>query len=205
MLIGNRESDPLVAAGIAGENGGVDADQMAFVIHQRAAGVAGIDRSVRLDEIFHLLDSQSAAAGCAHDSCGYRLADAERIADGQTRCRRPRLCWNRPASAVGKFDPSILSTAMSVRGSVPITRAFNLSLVMQGDGDFLGAVHYVVVGQNVAFGADDDARSKSFLGSLLRYVETLPEVIAEKLAEEGIDALRRFPSPFASLLSTMKC
>ena len=55
----NRKSDPLVAARVAREDGGIDADQMAFVIHQRAAGVAGIDRRVRLDEVFHLLDSQA--------------------------------------------------------------------------------------------------------------------------------------------------
>jgi hypothetical protein len=34
----NGESDTLVAAGVAGENGCVDADQMTFVIDQRSAG-----------------------------------------------------------------------------------------------------------------------------------------------------------------------
>ena len=84
--------------------------------------------------------------------------------------------------------------------------SLHLALVMQGDGDFLGAVHHVIIRQNVALRADDDARSESFLASLLRYVESLARnVIAEELAEERIDALRALPSPFASPLSKMKC
>ena len=55
----NRKSDPLVAARVAGEDGGIDANQVAFVIDQCAAGVAGIDRSVGLDEVFQLLDPQA--------------------------------------------------------------------------------------------------------------------------------------------------
>ena len=71
--------------------------------------------------------------------------------------------------------------------------SLHLSLVMQRHGNFLGAFHHVIVRQNVAFGADDDARSESFLAALLRNIESLPEVISEELAEERIDTLRAFP------------
>ena len=47
---GNGEADALVAAAAA-EDGGVDADQPAVGVHERAAGVAGIDGGVGLDEI----------------------------------------------------------------------------------------------------------------------------------------------------------
>ena len=76
---------------------------------------------------------------------------------------------------------------------------------MQRDGNFLGAIHYMVVGENVTFGRNDDTRSKSFLGSFLRYIESLIKVVAEELAEERIDALRAFHAPLASPLSKMKC
>src|SRR5258708_7820638 len=46
---GNREADALRAAG-AREDRGVDADQAAVDVDQRAAGVARIDRRVGLDE-----------------------------------------------------------------------------------------------------------------------------------------------------------
>ena len=44
------EADALVAAGLA-EDRGVDADQLAARVDQRAAGVARVDRGVGLDEV----------------------------------------------------------------------------------------------------------------------------------------------------------
>ena len=47
---GHGEADAVVAAAGA-DDGGVDADEPAFGIHQRAAGIAGVDGRVGLDEI----------------------------------------------------------------------------------------------------------------------------------------------------------
>ena len=52
---------------------------------------------------------------------------------------------------------SIFSTAMSVRGSCPITFAGSLRAVVQRDGDRLGVLHHVVVGDDRAVGVDDEA------------------------------------------------
>jgi hypothetical protein len=128
ILIGTGESDTLIAARIAGENRRVDTDQMAFVVDQRAARVAGVDGRIRLDEVFHLLDAETGAAGGADDTAGHRLAYAERIADGEHDVANFNFARNRPASGRGKFEPSILITAISVRASVPITRALNSRL-----------------------------------------------------------------------------
>lgn len=46
---------------------GVDADEVPFVINQRTTGVAGVDRCVRLDEVFDFLNAEVAAAHCTHD------------------------------------------------------------------------------------------------------------------------------------------
>ena len=59
-LVGNGEADALGAAGF-GKNGGIDAQQIAMGIHQRAAGVARVDRGIGLDKVFVGVDAQ---AGC---------------------------------------------------------------------------------------------------------------------------------------------
>src|SRR5262245_26978003 len=77
------KADSLVTTGTTREDRGIDSDQVAFVIHQRTAGVAGVDGRVGLDEVFDFFDTQVAAAHGADDTHGYGLADAERVADGE--------------------------------------------------------------------------------------------------------------------------
>ena len=62
---------------------GVDADQAAGEIDQRAAGIAGIDRGVGLDEELVVGDPDLGARQRRDDAVGHGLADAERIADGE--------------------------------------------------------------------------------------------------------------------------
>ena len=79
------ETDPLAAAA-AGGDPGVDAHEPAFGVNERAAGIAGIDRGIGLDEIFITVDAVDAVAVTAQsadDAHRHRLSDAERIADSQ--------------------------------------------------------------------------------------------------------------------------
>ena len=78
----DRKTDALGAAGL-GEDRRVDAGQVAIGIHQRAAGVARVDRRVGLDEVFVAVEAQLVTPGGADDAHGHGLADAERVADGQ--------------------------------------------------------------------------------------------------------------------------
>jgi hypothetical protein len=48
---------------------------------ERAAGIAGIDRRVGLDEILEPVDAEVVAAQCADDAVRDGVAEAERIAD----------------------------------------------------------------------------------------------------------------------------
>ena len=50
-------------------------------VDQRAAGVAGVDRGVGLDEVLEGVDAEAGAAERRDDAAGHRLADAEGIAD----------------------------------------------------------------------------------------------------------------------------
>ena len=168
---------------------------MAFVIDQRAAGVAGIDRRVRLDEVFHLLDSEASAARRAHDSSRYGLADAERIADRQYDVADLDLA--RIGQRQHREVRSVDLEHRDVRARIGTNDAsLELPFVVQRDGDFAGAVHHVIVRQDIAFRADDDARTKSLLGPLLLgrvlgRVKLLTKVIA-KLLKELIDARWQF-------------
>src|ERR1022692_3516805 len=78
----DRETYALAAAGTA-HDGGVDPDQAAVDVHQRAARVARIDRRVGLDEVLVVLDAHIPPTGRAHDPFSDRLPDAEWIADCQ--------------------------------------------------------------------------------------------------------------------------
>src|SRR4029077_11194619 len=70
-------------AAAAAQDGGIDTDEPALSIHERAARVAGVDRGVRLDEVLVIEPDAAGAAGGADDAGGDRLADAERIANRQ--------------------------------------------------------------------------------------------------------------------------
>ncbi len=108
---------------------------MTFVIDQRAAGVAGIDRRVGLDEVFHLLDSEAPAAGGADDSGGHRLADAERIANRQHDVADLDL------AGVGQRQSGKIRAVDLQHGNVRARigaddASLHLPLVMQRDGDY---------------------------------------------------------------------
>ena len=66
---------------------------------------------------------------------------------------------------------------------------FELALILQGDFDVGGAIDDVIIGQDVAVGADDHARAQAVFTLLARLLLSLPAAtvgIAEELAEEWI-------------------
>ena len=80
MLIGIGEVDALALAGARG----VDADDLAARVEQRAAAVAGVDRRVGLDEVGeHAALDRDAPADRRDDAARHRVGErAERAADG---------------------------------------------------------------------------------------------------------------------------
>src|SRR5215470_15044685 len=76
----DRDSEPDAdVAAARGQDRGVDADQVTVQIYERAARVAGVDRSIGLDEI--VADTEAAAAGCADNAERCGLTEAEGVAD----------------------------------------------------------------------------------------------------------------------------
>ena len=117
------EADALVAAGFA-EDGRVDAHELAARVHQRAAGVAGIDCGVGLDEILVGREPPfEPAAGRADDAERDGLVELKRIPDRQDPFGDLELARNLPTASSAGFAASIFSTAMSVASSTPMTFA----------------------------------------------------------------------------------
>ncbi len=77
---GEADADRTAAAAIDSR---VDADQLATHVDQRAAGIAGIDGGIGLDEEAGIGNADMAAGKRGNDAAGGGLADAERVADGQ--------------------------------------------------------------------------------------------------------------------------
>ena len=79
----------MVAAGPR-VNCGIDAHQIAVNVDQRAAGVAGVDGRIGLDEILEGVDAQMRTTERRDDAHGYCLADAKGIPDGEHHVADPQ-------------------------------------------------------------------------------------------------------------------
>ena len=90
-----------------------------------------------------------------------------------------------PQGRAGRPRPSTLTTAMSVTGSVPTSRAAEAPAVGGGDRDLAGVLDHVVVGDDEAVRAHDHAGAEARLALLLRHAQAR-QVLAEELAEERI-------------------
>ena len=76
------EPDAFVAARPR-EDGGVDADELPFEVHQRAAGVPRIDGRIGLDKVLVVCDAHIAAPQSADDPHRHGLRQPEGTPDGQ--------------------------------------------------------------------------------------------------------------------------
>ena len=118
----NREADALGPAVGAVQHRGVDADQIAVRIDQRAAGIAEIDGGIGLDEILEGREPELAAAGGAHDALRHGLAQTVGIADGEHDIAHPQR-----VGAAQRHDRQVadgqMQMARSVSGSWPTTVA----------------------------------------------------------------------------------
>ena len=175
------ESDSLAATGTA-EDGGVDSNQPPLDVHERAARVARIDRGVRLNEILVRFNSHIAAVSRADDAFGHGLSDTERVAN------RERHIADLHLVAVGHGDDGEILSVYLDHGQIGLRIAANdlgrvFMAILHGHFHLFGAVHDMVVGQNVTVFRDDDARPKTVhdlrpnLASRKHPAELLPKEI----------------------------
>ena len=164
---GNGKSDSFIAARSVRKDGGVDSDQFAAIVHQRAAGIAGVNRRIGLDKIFVIFDTQISAVHGADDSHGDGLADAKRIADGQSIVAHLHL------GGITDRDGGESASVHLQHGNVRLgigshDLGLQLAFVGERDANVGGAVDDVVVRQNVAVRAHDDAGAEAVFALVAR-------------------------------------
>jgi hypothetical protein len=143
---GNGETDAdITAAG--GDNRGVDPDQFTAQVDQRSAGVAGVDRSIGLDEILITLNAQARAAQGADDPGGHGLPEAERIADGDHEVADTQAVGigQRQSGQVAAGHLDYRHVAFRI-GTDHL--GFEPATVVEGDHDGVSAVDDVVIGDD---------------------------------------------------------
>ena len=136
---GRRSRCRRCPAAAAGRDLRVDADHAAGRVDQRAAGVAGVDRRVGLDDV---LDREAVGRGDAalqggDDAGGQRAVEAERVADRDRRVADLRRPSSRRARAAGGRGPSgsTCSSARSVSSSLPTISRLAVVVVGERDAD----------------------------------------------------------------------
>ena len=159
---GDGKADALIPFGAVSEDGGIDAHQFTAIVDQGAAGVAGVDGRVGLDEVFVGFDAQVGAPGGADNSHGHGFADAEGIADRQSVVAD--LDLGRVADHDGRQTGSVDLEDGNIRLGIATDDAgFELAFVGERDLDVRGFVDDMIVGENVALGADDHTRAQTLL------------------------------------------
>src|SRR5215469_2090445 len=183
-VYGDRKTDAFDAQTLR-DDGGVDADQGAAGINQRAAGVAEIDRCIRLDEVLERRDPELSAGGGADDAVRHGLRQAERITDGEHHVADPQLI-GLPEGDDGEVRHVDLEHCqIGIRVHADDLRIRDPA-VRELHADGTGVRNHVIVRHDVADLIDDDARAQAALDALL----VLRQYVAEELAERRrIDAL----------------
>ena len=185
-------------AAAAAENGGVDADEPAFSINQRATGIARVDGGVGLDEILVLVEArQTASAQGADNPHGDRLANAEGIPDGQNHIANLQqvAVGKRDGRQAGGFD--FQDGHIGRRIGADNLGGVILLVTRHVDLDFTGPLNHVVGGQDVTVGRNDDARAQTFrFARADRVLIGILETVAKKLAEPRVAEKRVLPYLF---------
>ena len=164
------------------DDGGVDADEFAAIVDERAAGIARIDGSIRLEEVLVVFDTEPTAALGADDAFGYGLSYAERVANRNGYVAHFNL--GRIANGEWSDLTDVDLENRNVRLWIGTHDArFEFALIGERDLDVGGAVHDVIVGENVAFRTDDYTGAESLFTAILGSFHT---ALTEKLAEHGI-------------------
>jgi len=157
-LTGNGEADAEVAA-VAGDDLGIDADQLAAQVHQRAAGVTRIDRGVGLNEVLVAVGIEAGARQPADDSRSDGMLQAEGVADGydeiadlEARGIAERHLREPLGTHLEHGDVRVLVAADHL--------GLEVAPVLQRHGDLVRVLDDVCVGDDVALlGVDNDARA----------------------------------------------
>src|SRR6267378_499845 len=193
---GDGEGEPHKPAGAAVDLR-IDSNDFAAHVEQRPAGIPRVDRDVGLNEGNEVLLRQAAALG-ADNARGDGAVETERRADCDDPF--PDLEPVRIAHPYGRQPGGIDFDQREVGASVRADHArLEFALVGQANGDLIGGIDHMRVGENVAVGADDEARAERTALEIARALsagtrrarDEAPEEIVERIVLLKIRNLRR--------------
>ncbi len=163
------EADALRAHGL-GIDSGVHADDLAGHVDERAAGVAGVDGGIGLDEALELRLRDAVGAGFidaavfgGDDAGGDRLRQRERAADGENPVANlsavgvAELDGGKRLLGVDLDDGDIGVLIDPDYGGWTAWIAGVIGIAGELDVDLVGLIDDVIVGDDVAAGIDDEA------------------------------------------------
>ena len=182
---------PIDSAG-ARIDGGVDAGELAVRRHQRAARIARIDRGIGLDEELVIAGADLRARQRRDDAHGHGLADTEGIADREHHIAHLQLVavaelHRRQALALGvDLEHGEIGVAVGEQDL-----GLEFAPVGKRHDNVLAALHDMIVGEDDAVGAHDDAGAQRLLHPLAHFrrgaEETLKERVGEKRVHRRLD------------------
>ena len=146
---GDREADALDAE-VLGDDGRVDADERAAGIHQRAAGVADVDRRVGLDEVLEAPRRPSCWRPVALTMPCVTVWDRPMGLPMASTTSPTRSRSERPSGATGSERRPMRSTARSVSGIAADDGRIRAAPVGELYVDRVGVRDDVVVRDDVA-------------------------------------------------------
>src|ERR1019366_3637784 len=190
---GDGKTDAFISHGTAFDLR-VDADEPAFGVHERAAGISRIDGGVSLDEVLDGVagarhaNVAAVAAQRADNAHRHALTDFEWIADREHNVAHFEFI--AVAEGDGGQAGGVNFQHGHVRGRVGADHFGGVFLfaVRNRHLDFIHAVHNVVGGQNIAIGGDDDSGAEAFYpaGDFTLIAVALAGGTSEELAEKRV-------------------
>ena len=176
---GNSEADADIATG-RGQNSGIDPNQLTTQVDQRAAGIAGVDGGVGLDEIFIPLNTEATAPQGADDARGNGLPQAKGVANRHHKITYPQLVGVGDRERRQLLRRNLDQRHIGLRIS-PHHRGVENATITQRHLDLLCLVDHVIVGQNITTLSINNHPRAQALGLttlgllLLRHAKKTPE------------------------------
>src|ERR1700735_103611 len=185
-----READTFEAAA-TGINCGIDADDFTGHVDERAAGIAGVDGGVGLNETLKLVADVGAVFGADY-SGGDRRVQAEGTAESENPIADLRAIGVSELGD-GKFvigfdlDDGEVGVFVESDDAAAVFRG----IAIESDLDFGGLVNDVIVGEDETFFVDDYTGTQAALG-VRSIVGRLREAVEEILERIAARAARPF-------------
>src|SRR5215472_123818 len=157
-----RKTDASVGVRLA-QNRGVDADDFAIQVDQRSAGVAGVDRCIGLNESLELPAGNDVTALSRNDASRDGTSLAERAANGQypiADLHAVRVTHLRGGQRTVHLDLDHRKIRFLVRADDFCLVLDSWRILFKAHANAVGFLHHVPVGQDVALGIDNHARSQ---------------------------------------------